>query len=170
MVASDLREADQTSAHPEEKASAPDDKAKPASEAAPSTNETSVAWIVEVDVIRSVYVARNILPEAASSGDFAKMETATDSGARRGAFLARLVGAEPNAAGAPDLDGDDMLRSVYVARTVAADIAPRTRPARSKQRKKAAAPARKAAKRKAKSATRPRAKKRVARRPRRERR
>jgi len=170
MVASDLREADQTSANPEEQAPSPSDTAKPATDVAPSTSEASLAWRVEVNVIRSVYVARNIVPEAASSGDFANMETTTDGGARRGAFLAHLADAEPTAAGVPDLEDDDMLRSVYVARTVAADPGARPRPARGKRRKRAAAPSPKAAKRKTKTATRAKAKKRAAGRGRRRRR
>jgi hypothetical protein len=163
MAESDLRDADETGARPEN-AAPPAEKSGAAPDAAASGGEAPVPWRVEVNVIRSVYVARNIVSDEAPSGDFARMETATDGVARRGAYVARLADAEPAAAGAPDLGGDDMLRSVYVARTVAGDAQPANRGGRSgrgKRRKKAAAPVRKAGKPKAKRATRPKAKKRA---------
>lgn len=159
MAESDLRDSEETTARPEDAPPPPAENSAAATGAAASGGETSAAWRVEVNVIRSVYVARTIVLDEAPSGDFARMETATDGGARRGAYLARLAGTEP-ATGAPGLEGDDMLRSVYVARAVAGDAAPKPRAGRGKRRKKAAAARpRKAAMRKAKRLARPKAKK-----------
>jgi len=114
---------------------------------APAPAPPAAAVSAEQDVIRSVYVSRNVVTAAATAGGFAMMETTEQSLSVRGAYLAHLSEDKSEAIGDRDLLGDDLLRRAFVQRSMV-DAQPARRAGAAKRA--AVAPGRKAVAKKAK--------------------
>lgn len=106
------------------------------------------------DAIRSVFVARTAASSAASAGGFARMATADEGLAVRGAYRAHLSVTEAEAVAGDPAAGGDLLRKAYLARAVAdAAVQTRPKPRPARRVKRSASPRRKAAGAKAKPRT-----------------
>lgn len=133
MADSDIREREQATSAPEPAAVATHEKSGAEGGEATTAATVSEEMSPRQDAIHNAFVARIATAAAAPPGTAVGGETAAEGLALRRAYLTHLAEGKAEALGEREVPGREILRSAYLAHTLAEPVPQATRPGPVKQ-------------------------------------